>query len=104
MRLDCNITDRIREEFCALWSCSQIGETLEIVTPYLMPDSRLFVLYVTERNDRLIACDGGRIWELASAHSDRPREETLADLRALAKANEIKEGNANATPLFYKDC
>lgn len=104
MKLNCNITDQIREEFGALWRCEQFGETLEISTPYRMPDSTLFTLFLTERTDRYIACDGGRIWELLLEHCEIPTKDLVQELRAIAIENGMKEGTNNGTPLFFKDC
>jgi hypothetical protein len=104
MRLDCKITDRIREEFDTLWRCEQRGNTLEIATPYRMPDSTLFTLFLTQRAQRYIACDGGRIWELLRERCELEEKDWLAELRALAKAHGLKEGSDEGTPVFFKDC
>ena len=104
MRLDCTITEIIRKEFDALWRCTQLGNTLEISTPYRMPDSTLFTLFLTERGERNIACDGGRIWELLREHCELGEEEWSASLRLMAKDHGLKEGSDDGTPVFFKEC
>lgn len=104
MRLDCKITEHIKADFNALWRCEHRGATLQISTPYRMPDSTLFTLFFTERGDRLIACDGGRIWEMIRELSELSEHESLVELRALAMENGIKESKDQNGPIFYKDC
>jgi len=104
MRLDCKITDLIREDFNALWRCSQRGETLEISTPYRMPDSTLFTLFLTERGNRFIACDGGRIAELLTERCELPQAEWRHELGLIAKEHGMKEGSSDGVPVFFKDC
>lgn len=104
MRLDCKITDRIKADFSALWRCEHHGNTLEISTPYRMPDSTLFKLFMTERGDRLIACDGGSIWELIRERCGLAEESALMELQAMADENQIKVGRDHRGPIFYKDC
>lgn len=104
MRLDCQITEVLKSDFNTLWRCQQRGKTIEISTPYRMPDSTLFTLFLTEREDRYIACDGGRIWELLEQHCELPKDEALEMLRELARERGLKEGTNEGTPVFYKDC
>jgi hypothetical protein len=105
MRLTSEIIDLLRSDFNALWSCQQRGQTFEISTPYVMPDSTFFMLFLTERDDRFIACDGGGIWEVIRERLDKPNEpDALALLRSLAQYHGIKEGSLNECPIFYKDC
>lgn len=104
MSLDCSITDIIRSDFNTLWSCSHRGHTVEVVTPYLMPDSTFFTLFFTQREDRIIACDGGRIWELISENLKAPTADVLEELRALARTHGLKEGDNQGEPIFFKDC
>ena len=104
MRLDCTITEIIRKEFDALWRCTQLGNTLEISTPYRMPDSTLFTLFLTKRGERNIACDGGRIWELLQEHCELSEDEWSESLRSMAKEYGLKEGSDDGTPVFFKEC
>ena len=104
MNLDCKITEQIMADFNALWRCSQRGETLEISTPFRMPDSTLFSLFLTELDSRFIASDGGGIAELLMEHSCLPEEEWKSELSALAKTQGLKEGSNEGMPIFFKDC
>jgi hypothetical protein len=104
MNLDCRITELLKADFNTLWRCSQLGDTLEISTPYRMPDSTLFSLFLTEREDRFIASDGGAVAELLVEHSYLPEEEWKRELSALAKTHGLKEGANEGVPIFFKDC
>jgi len=104
MTLDCQITEALQRDFNALWKCRQLGETLEISTPYLLPNSTLFSLFLTQRGGRFIACDGGVISDLLNEHCPRPGDEMNAELRAMAGKFRMKEGAAEGRPLFFKDC
>ena len=104
MRLDCTITEHIKADFNHLWRCTHRGNTLEISTPYVMPDSTLFTLFLAQRADRIIACDGGRIWELVKERCQLPEGEALAELQALANENDVKQTQDHGVPVFYKDC
>lgn len=104
MTLDCKTADRIRQEFGTLWRCSKLGNTLEISTPYAMPDSTLFTLFLTTRGDRIIACDGGRIAELLTEFCDLPPDEWRMELDALAETHGLKVGSDHGTPVYFKEC
>lgn len=104
MTISHSLYEKIKGEFNTLWSFSKLGNTVEISTPYRMPDSTLFTLFLTKRGDRYIACDGGRLWELILDRCELPEDEAIAELRAMAKENGLKEGNDDGVPIFFKDC
>ena len=104
MSLDCSITEILKADFNTLWRCKHLGNTVEVVTPYLMPDSTFLTLFFTQRDDRLIACDGGRIWELIRETIGGSEDDALGELRAFAEENEIREGENNGAPVFFKEC
>lgn len=104
MSLDCSITDILKADFDKLWHCTHRGNTVEIVTPYLMPDSTFLTLFFTQRDDRMIVCDGGRIWELIREAIGGSYDDALGELRALAEENQISEGEDNGEPVFFKEC
>lgn len=100
---DCSIADLIIKDFDALWMRKLCGNALEIVTPYLMPNSKFFMLYVTKREERYIACEGGSI-RTALHDFGEFTESELSALRELAKAHGIKEGDNKGEPIFFKEC
>lgn len=105
MKLTCDILETLKAEFAGLWHCKLMGNTVEIVTPYAMPNSKFCSLYLTERDGRYIACEGGTVLALVREFSDRTEADILEDLRAIAKGHEIKEGSdSEGSPIFFKDC
>lgn len=104
MKLDCQITDAIQRDFNSLWKCKQLGETLEISTPYLLPDSTLMSVFLTQRGDRYIVCDGGGLSELLEEYCALPADEMKDSLEGIADKFRMKEGAANGKPLYFKDC
>jgi len=104
MSLDCSITDILKADFNTLWRCTHRCNTVEVVTPYLMPDSTFLTLFFTQRDDRLIACDGGRIWELIRETIGGSEDDAIGELRAIAEENQISEGENNGQPVFFKEC
>ena len=104
MSLDCSITELLKSDFSTLWRCKMEGETVEVSTPYPMPDSTFLSLFLTQRGNRYIACDGGRLWEMIKTHGALSEKDALAELRAIATHSEMKEGNADGLPIFFKEC
>jgi hypothetical protein len=72
--------------------------------PSRMPDSNLLTLFFTEREDRFIACDGGRIWELIRETKGIANKDVLVELRDLAEEYGLKEGEHDGEPIFFKEC
>lgn len=105
-KLTCEITELIQKDFTSLWKCKQGGDTLEITTPYLLPDSTLFSVFLTIRAKRYIVCDGGSIAEILAEHSPIPSEEIDASLEGMAARFKIKVGTSNVEnqKLFFKEC
>ncbi len=104
MKLDCQITEILQRDFNSLWKCKILGETLEITTPYLLPDSTLFSLFLTERSGRYIACDGGSVWEILKEYCSLPEREIEAELAEMAQKFQVKTGEKDEAPLFFKEC
>lgn len=104
MKLDCQITELLKRDFNALWRCEQHGDTLEISTPYLMPDSSLLTLMMKFMNGRYIVCEGGIIWDLISQYSTLPVDEITPALEEMARKFRIRQGEIHGDPLFFKEC
>lgn len=93
----------LRTDFSALWSAKKTGKTGEVVTPYVMPNSKLFTLFLTERDGRFIATEGGVLWEMID-DSGGPVDDMREELRNIATAHGMKTGDKDGNPIFYKDC
>ncbi|HSY20042.1 MAG TPA: hypothetical protein VK815_16980 [Candidatus Acidoferrales bacterium] len=91
-KINCHITERIQKDFNSLWQCKQRGNTIEISTPYLLPDSTLLSLFITERDGKTIVHDGGSISQIVSEYCPFPDDEIRASLdgfrRSLASNKE----------------
>lgn len=53
------IADNIRADYSKLWHARRAGDTIELVTPYTHPDRIFIQVFLTERDGRYIASDGG---------------------------------------------
>lgn len=104
MKLDCQITESLQRDFSALWKCEQRGNSLEITTPYLLPDSTLLSLFLTQREGRFIVSDGGGAYEVISDYCPLPQSKAMAELQAYAHKFGLKEGHSEGKPLFFKEC
>lgn len=104
MKIDCSIAETMKADFGALWRCSQRGNAVEVVTPFPMPDSTFLSLFFTQRGERLIACDGGGIWEVIRNSITGPKKDALIELRTLAADRHISEGENDGGPVFFKEC
>lgn len=104
MKLDCQVTDILQRDFNALWGCKQLGDTLEITTPYLLPDSSLVSLFLTERNGRFIVCDGGAVHDTLEEYCSLPADEVAAELSSMISKFRMKEGSSDGRPLYFKEC
>lgn len=104
MKIDCSITELLQRDFNTLWKCQQHGETLEISTPYLLPDSTLLSLMLKVVNNRCIVCEGGAVWETILEYGTLPTEEITPALQEMARKFGIKEGEIRGNPLFFKEC
>jgi hypothetical protein len=104
MKLDCQITESLQRDFSALWKCQQRGDSLEITTPYLLPDSTLLSLFLTQREGRFIVCDGGGVFEVIDDYCPFPQGKAIAALQGYAHKFGLKQGVSEGKPLFFKDC
>lgn len=76
MNLQCSdIIDIIRSDFGQMWSCSMVGKSLAISSPFMLPNRHALTMYVTMREDRIIVSDGGRASELIRENTDKQPEE-----------------------------
>ena len=104
-KINCDITKRIQKDFNSLWHCKQRGNTVEISTPYLLPDSTLLSLFITERNKKIIVHDGGSISQIVSEYCPFPDDEIKASLDGFSAKYGIKQAlNASKQKIFFKDC
>jgi hypothetical protein len=104
MKIDCQILEAFRRDFDSLWTCKQLGGTLEITTPYLLPDSTLVSVFLTERDDRFIVCDGGAIHEMLEEYCSLPADEVRSELLRMSSKFTMKEGHTDGRPLYFKEC
>lgn len=105
MNITCKLAESISKDFNALWKCKHMGKTVEISTPYLLPDSTLFSVFITERNGRFIVCDNGSVSEILSESCPLPNSEIKAALEGFAAQFEVRECfGAAKQKLFFKDC
>ena len=104
MTLTCQLSKLIQKDFSALWTCKQRGETIEVSTPYMLPDSTLFSVFITMRKGRFIVCDGGNIMEILSEYCPLPNDEIRAAVNGFAARFEIKQCvSAIKKKLFFID-
>jgi hypothetical protein len=104
-KINCHITERIQKDFNSLWKCKQRGNTVEISTPYLLPDSTLLSLFITERNKKTIVHDGGSISQIVSENCPFPDDEIKASLDGFSSKYGIKQCvDADKQKVFFKDC
>lgn len=104
MNLDCALTDVIRRDFGALWHCKQFGNTLEITTPYFLPDSTLLSIFITKRDERYIVCEGGRVSESIELHCSIASEDAPQVIHEVARSFRMHVGRKDGRPLFFKEC
>src|SRR5665213_1029683 len=104
-KINCHITEAIQKDFSSLWTCKQRGKTVEISTPYLLPDSTLLSLFITERNKKIIIHDGGSISQIVSEHCRLPDDEIKALLDGFSAQHGINHTiGANKQKIFFKAC
>ncbi len=102
-RMNCDIVQNFRDDFSALWQCKIVGGTLEITTPFLLPDSSLLSLFLTDRSGKFVSCDGGTVSELIAENCGMPP----AEISSVIDAFKIRFGVTETTRgdgviLYYK--
>jgi len=104
-KINCHITERIQKDFDSLWRCKQRGNTVEITTPYLLPDSTLLSLFITKRSEKFIVHDGGSISQIVAESCPFPDDEIKSSLAGFSVKYGIMRGRdaANQT-IYFKDC
>ena len=104
-KINCHITEAIQKDFSSLWKCKHRGNTVEISTPYLLPDSTLFTLFITEQKKKIIIHDGGSISQIVSEYCPFPDDEIKFSLDGFAAQHEIKQTiGAEKEKIFYRVC
>ena len=102
--IDCpNMLKAIKRDFGGLWHCVKRGKTLEIVTPYLYPDSTFVSVFITERGEKIIVSDGAQLSEfIASTAGDESLQS--ASLFRFSESHEIKEHLKLGVKYYFKSC
>jgi hypothetical protein len=101
--LNCkDVTGMLKGDFGALWHCTQRGKSLEIITPYIYPDSSFVSVFITKRGNRFIVSDGAQVSEFfQSAKGDEPFFASLiARSRVTHGVSEFQQGGRT---FFYKE-
>lgn len=105
MTLTCKLAASISKEFNSLWTCKHFGKTVEISTPYMLPDSTLFSVFITERNGRFIVCDNGSVSEILAESCPLPNSEIKDAMAGFMSQFAIREClGTSKQRLFFKDC
>jgi hypothetical protein len=108
-KINCKITERIQKDFNSIWRCKQRGDTIEISTPYLLPDSTLLSLFITTRTEKgvekFIVHDGGSIFQIISENCPLPDDEIKSSLDGFSAKYGIRQClDASKQKVFFKDC
>jgi hypothetical protein len=90
-----NFLGMLKGDFGALWHCKQLGNTIEITTPYLYPDNSFVSIFITKRSNRFVVSDAGHASEFfKSAKDDEPFFASLiAKARLVHNVSEYKQGD-----------
>lgn len=101
--MDCQILDMFKSDFSALWQCKSVGGSVEVSTPFMLPDSRLLSIFLTERPGKFIACEGGVINEILEESCGMPPEEIAAIIDAYKVRFSVSQTSGErGIPLYYK--
>jgi hypothetical protein len=104
-KINCKIIELIQKDFDSLWRCKQRGNTVEISTPYLLPDSTLLSLFITERNKKFIVHDGGGISQIVLENCPFPDDEIKGSMDGFSSKYGIRQClDAAKQKIFFKDC
>ena len=73
--------DRIKKEYCSLFSYKLHGNTIEVITPFTTLTNKFVSVFITIRNEKIIVSDGGFIannmYEVRENHEDSDIIESL---------------------------
>src|ERR1043166_5283425 len=100
-----SIFKTVKDSFCSLWSFKIRGETLELITPYSTTNFKFISIFVTEKNGRFIATDGG--WLLNGEYdtdislNDEYFRRIFDYYSVLYDLQSTEQGE---TTLYYKTC
>jgi hypothetical protein len=74
-----NTYERIKKDFCHIFSFKSHGDTLEIVTPFTTLTDKFVSVFVTQRNQKLIITDGGLIGQNLYENNISPEDPEIVD-------------------------
>lgn len=102
MNLSCNeLLTALRQDFGVFWTCKRIGETLELSTPYLLPNHDLLQLYLTIRDDRIIVTDGASVSNYLGEELDADALETESGITLFLNSHAVLKHQAPDGRVFY---
>jgi len=102
--MNCDIIHIFRSDFSALWQCKRAGGSLQITTPFVLPNSILLSIYLTEREGRYIACDGGVIAEMIEENCDFPPDEVAGVIDSFKSRFGVSQAKGPEGILYYISC
>ena len=92
----------VRADFGSLWSCRQAGESLEISTPYLLPNDDALTVYVTVRDgNRIIVSDGGFLDGFLEDNCDLSADKLAGCLAYFKDHHGIRVHHQSNRPVYY---
>jgi hypothetical protein len=76
-----DLFNRIKKEYCSLFSYKLHGNTIEVITPFATLTDKFVSVFITIRNDKIIVSDGGfianNLYEVRENHEDKDIVDTL---------------------------
>lgn len=98
----CDILQSIRADFGELWRCNIRGNSVEITTPYLLPDSSLLTVFITQRGEKTIVSDGGNLSDLLADYCALPEDDIFESVKAACARFGIKMVIAHGINQYFK--
>ncbi len=88
-----SLYNEVKRDFCGLFDYQMLGETIKITVPLVTATSKFVTVFVTERNNKLVAADGGYLLEDLYNTSDYTSKNELAQnaFEYLVKYYKIKQ-------------
>lgn len=101
--MDCRILQAFKDDFSALWQCRALGSSIEITTPFLLPDSTLLSLFLTTRAGQKVVCEGGTISEILDEECGFPADEVESVIETYKTRFGVRETKGEGgIPMYYK--
>lgn len=98
-----SIFNSLKEDFCALWTVKERGDTIEVSTPYVTTTDSFVTVFLTLRKGEYIVTDGGWISENLYGAELNFKEELFDKIfRYYISQYQIKETNHPSGRFFYK--